>query len=135
MMVHYKKDKEERMQFFFCNNDIERCIEDTRRNWINSRSNVPNIWLMKIGANLTKKQILDLENASFQLPQHANMSPRRLFGIKKLLFDLFTYPTPTSLDDHPTTRSCKNIRKNKNTPTTKYANDYMSSLRLKVIFV
>jgi hypothetical protein len=23
MMVSYKKDKEERMQFFFCNNDIE----------------------------------------------------------------------------------------------------------------
>jgi hypothetical protein len=59
----------------------------------------------KIGANLSKKEILDLENADFQLPQHAIISPRRLFGMEELPLDLSSYSTPASPDDHPKTRS------------------------------
>jgi hypothetical protein len=43
MMVHYKKVKKERMQFFFCNDDIKWCVKNTRQRWIKSRPNVPNI--------------------------------------------------------------------------------------------
>jgi hypothetical protein len=53
------------MQFYFCNNDIERCIKCRRRRWIKSRSNVLKIWPVKIGTNLTRIEILALENASF----------------------------------------------------------------------
>jgi hypothetical protein len=69
MMFYYKKDKEECMQFFFYNDDIEYCVKGTRRKWIKSRPDVPNIWPVKIGTNLSRKEILDLENAAFQLPQ------------------------------------------------------------------
>jgi hypothetical protein len=30
MMINFKKDKEERMQFFFCNNDIKQCVKGSR---------------------------------------------------------------------------------------------------------
>jgi hypothetical protein len=65
MMYHYSKTKEECMQFFFCNDDIERCVKGTRRRYIQSRSIIPSIWPVKIGTNLSKKEILDLENIGF----------------------------------------------------------------------
>jgi hypothetical protein len=64
-MVHVQKKKEEVMQFFFCNDDIKRYVKGTRRRWVQSRSDIPSIWPMKIETNLSKKEILDLENAEF----------------------------------------------------------------------
>ena len=43
----------------------------------------------------------------------------------------FHYTTLVFLDDNPKTRSGKIIRRNKNIPTTKHANNYASSLTLK----
>jgi hypothetical protein len=51
--------------------------------------------------------------------------------MEELPFDLSTYPTLASLDDHSKTRSGKNIRRNKNEPTMKDANNCASSLTLK----
>jgi hypothetical protein len=51
--------------------------------------------------------------------------------MEELPFDLSTYPTPTSPDDYSKTRLDKNIRRNKNAPTTKHANNCASSLTLK----
>jgi hypothetical protein len=78
-------------------------VKDTKQKWVKSKPNVPNIWPMKIGTNLTRKETLALENACIHLPQLANMSPRRLFK-SKVLFDVASYLTPTFLDDHPNTR-------------------------------
>jgi hypothetical protein len=119
MTVHYKKDKAERVQFYFHNDDIERCIKGTRRKWIKSRPNVPKAWPIKIGANLTRKETLVLENACFQLPQGAIMLPRRLYG-SKVPFDMALYPSSICPYDHPNTTSSKNIRRKKKAPTTKY---------------
>jgi hypothetical protein len=130
-MLHIHKKKEEVMQFFFYNNDIKRCVKGTRRKWIQSRPDIPSIWPVKIGTNLSKKEILDLESAGFQLPQRAVISPRRLFGMEELPFDLSSYFTPASPDDYPKTRSDKIIRRNNNAPTTKHANNFASSFTLK----
>jgi hypothetical protein len=65
IIVHWKKDKEERMQFFFCNDDIKWYMKSTRWRWILSKPNVPNIWSVKIGIHLSKKEILDFENVGF----------------------------------------------------------------------
>jgi hypothetical protein len=86
---------------------------------------------VKIKTNLSKKEILDLESAGFQLPQRAIISPRRLFGMEELPFDLSSFPTPTSPDDYPKTRSGQIIYKNNNAPTTKQANNCAFSLILK----
>jgi hypothetical protein len=86
---------------------------------------------VKIGTNLSTKEILDLESVGFQLPQRAVISLRRLFGMEELPFNLASFPTPASADDCPKTRSCKSIRKNNNAPNTKQANNCASSLTLK----
>jgi hypothetical protein len=130
MMVHYKKYKEERMQFYFYNDDKEKCVKGTRWRWIKSRPNVLNIWPVKIGTNLTRTEILALENASFQLPQHTIIFPRRLFR-GEVPFDMDSYSTPACPDDHPNIRSSKDIQRNKKAPTTKHSNNCTSALTLK----
>jgi hypothetical protein len=118
------------MQFFFCNDDIEQCVKGTKRKWVQSRLDIPSIWLVKIGTNLSTKEILDFESVGFQLPQRAIISPRRLFGMEELPFDLASFPTPASPNGFLKTRSGKSIRRNNNVPTTKQANNYASSLTL-----
>jgi hypothetical protein len=130
VMEHHQKKTDKVMEFFFCNDDIERCIKGTKRRWMKSRPDVPNVWPVKIGTNLSRKEILDLERAGFQLPQRAVISPRRLFGIEDLPPDLSSYPIPASSNEHPKIRSGKNIRRIKNVPTTKQANNCASSLTL-----
>jgi hypothetical protein len=119
------------MEFFFYKDDIERCVKGTKQRWVKSRPDVPNVWPVKIGTNLLRKEILDLEHAGFQLPQHTLISPKRLFKMEELPSNLSSYPIPVSPDEHPKIRSSKNIWRNKNAPTTKQANNCASSLTLK----
>ena len=59
------------MQFFFCSDDIERCVKSSRRKWVIPYSDtlkkppIPIIWLVKIGTNLTHSEIVALENTGF----------------------------------------------------------------------
>jgi hypothetical protein len=130
MMFNSQKKEEELMEFFFCNDDIEQCVKGSKRRWVKSKPDMPDIWLVKLSTNLTKKEILALENAGFHLPQRAVISPRRLFR-GDILIDVASYPTPPFPDDHPNARSGKNIQKNKKAPTTKHANNCASALTLK----
>ena len=114
IMQNAHKKRPETMKFFFCNDDIERCVKGTKRKWVLSRPDIPSIWPLKIGTNLSKKEILHLESAGFQLPQRAIISPRRLFGMEELLFSLASFPTAANADDFPKTRSGKSIRRNNN---------------------
>jgi hypothetical protein len=123
--------KEVTMEFFFCNDDIERCVKGTKRKWVKSRPDIPSVWPVKIGTNLSKKEILDLESAGFQLPQRAVISPRRLFGTEELPFSLTSFPTPANADDFPKTRSGKSIRRNNNAPNIQQHNNCASALTLK----
>jgi hypothetical protein len=83
-------------------------MKGLRRKWVKSRPDVPDIWPVKFGTNLTKKEILALENAGFHLLQRAVISPRRLFGGDNHV-DVASYPTPPFPDDHSKARSEKNI--------------------------
>jgi hypothetical protein len=51
--------------------------------------------------------------------------------MEELPSDLSSYPIPASPEEHPKIRSGKKIRRIKNVPTTKQANNYASSLILK----
>jgi hypothetical protein len=68
VMQNAHKKRPEVMEFFFCNGNIERCVKGTKRKWVQSRLDIPSIWLVRIGTNLSKKEILDFESAGFQLP-------------------------------------------------------------------
>ena len=53
MMDSYKKNKLECMDFFFYNNDIDRCVKGMKRKWVKSRPEVLVVWLVKMGTNLS----------------------------------------------------------------------------------
>ena len=131
LMKNYRKNRTDPMDFFFCNDDIERCVKGTRRKWVLSVPSVPEVWPVKLGTNLTCKEILSLENAGFRLPQRKEMTPTRLFQDHPLPVDLASYTTPAYPDEYPTRRSGKLIRRNKNAPSTKHANNCASALSLK----
>ena len=101
LMVNYKKNRNDVMQFFFCNDDIERCVKGTKRKWIISVPEIPTTWLVKRGTNPSKQEILTFEAAGFQLPQRQAISPRRLFGEHSGMHLLTSYPVPDDADDHP----------------------------------
>jgi len=131
VIQHAHKKRPETMEFFFCNDDIERCVKGTKRKWVQTKPDIPTIWPVKIGTNLSKKEILDFEAAGFQLPQRAIISPRRLFGTGDLPLNLASFPTPPNADDFPKTRSGKCIRRNHNAPNIQQANNCASALTLK----
>jgi hypothetical protein len=43
IMEHHQKKTDKVMEFFFCNDDIEHCIKGTKRRWVKSRPDVPNV--------------------------------------------------------------------------------------------
>jgi hypothetical protein len=106
-------------------------VKGTKRRWVKSRPDVPNVWSVKFDTDLSRKEILDLEYVGFQLSQRVVISPRKLFGMEELPSNLSSNPIPASPIDHPKIRSGKNIRRNKNAPTTKHPNNCASSLTLK----
>ena len=58
------------MEFFFYNDDIERCIKGTKRKWVQSRLDIPIgnrkiIWPVKIGTKFSKKEVLDFKTNGF----------------------------------------------------------------------
>jgi hypothetical protein len=59
------------------------------------------------------------------------MFPRRLFGGQEALLNFLSYPILAFLDDHPNTRSSKNIQRNKKVPSTKHAINCASALTLE----
>ena len=92
VMQNAHNKRPETMEFFFCNDVIERCVKGTKRKWVQSRPDIASIWPVKIGTNLSKKEILQLESVGFQLPQLAIISLRRLFGMEELPFNLCFIP-------------------------------------------
>ena len=128
MMVNYRKNRNERMQFFFCNDDIECCVKGTRRKWVLSVPAVPTIWPMKVGTKLSVAEILASKVADFRLPQCQVISPRRLFGGETSIELVLTYPVPSSPDEHPHSRAGKVIRRNPKASTVKQQNNCASAL-------
>ena len=85
------------MQFFFCPDDIERCVKGLRCKWIIPYSDtlerppIPTIWFVKIGTNLTRREIEAVENADFQLPKKERVTLSQLFSNSTLPVDFSTF--------------------------------------------
>ena len=129
-MKNYRKNRIETMQFFLCNDNINRCVKGTKREWVLSVPEVFEVWPVKLWIHLTSKEILSLEKACFRLPQQKETSPKRLFQDQPLALDLSAYPTPTYPDEFRTRRSRKNIRRNKKAPSIKHSNNCALALSM-----
>ena len=139
--LNLKLGREVTVQFFFCSDDIERCVKGTRRKWVTHYSKteprppIPDVWPVKLGTNLKRSEIRALEAAGFQLPQKEQVSPRRLFSTTALPHDLSAVPVPENADDYPRMRKSKKIRRQTNVPTNKQRLSIDSALILKAKIV
>ena len=104
-------------EFYFCSDDIERCVKGSRRKWVvpysrqQERPTIPDVWPVKLGTNLKQSEILALEAAGFQLPQKVPVSPRRLFSTEKPPANLDTVPVPADADRYPGKREGKIVKR------------------------
>ena len=54
-------------EFWFCPHDIKRCVSDTKKKYVLDWPIEPNTWPVKMGTNLSRDEVLALEDAGFQL--------------------------------------------------------------------
>jgi hypothetical protein len=58
LMENYQKKRLDPRDLIFCSDDIERCVKGTKRDWVVSVPTIPEVWPVKLGTNLTCKEIL-----------------------------------------------------------------------------
>jgi hypothetical protein len=111
------------MDFWFCPDDIERCVKGTKCSWILDWPQVPHVWPVLSGTNLTRQETLLLQDVGFKLQEHPSMSPRRMFTFSnRFETPVFDHPSSANPDIYPTTRNNKSIRRNANAPTAEHRN-------------
>jgi hypothetical protein len=52
-------------EFWFCPDDIKRCVSDTKKKYVLDWPTVPNTWLVKKCVNLSREEVLALETPNF----------------------------------------------------------------------
>ena len=114
-------------EFWFCLDDIKRCVSDTKKTYVLDWPTVPNTWPVKMGTNLSREEVLALEDAEFQLQQKEELSPRRrLSTIPTLPIPCSHFSMPLNPDAHLTFRFGKSVRRNLTTPTADHKNKWES---------
>jgi hypothetical protein len=122
---HYSFTSPKPEKFFFCPDDIERCVKGFRRKWVDrfsidqERPLIPAVWPVKLGTNLTRLEIINLENAGFQLPEKERITPTRLFNNSAPPLDLSDVDVPPNPDFYPISRQSKSTRRSTHVPSAK----------------
>ena len=126
---HTKKSVE--VDFWFCADDIKRCVSGNKKPWVLDWPAIPRTWPVKLGTNLTREEVFALEDAGFQLQQRGAMSPRRMF-ISSVDMPICReqFLVPSNLDTHKTIRGNSTIRRNGDAPTLKHRNQWESALHM-----
>ena len=112
-------------KFFFFPDDIEGCIKGSRCKWADKfsldqeRPPISPMWPIKLGTNLTRLEILKLENASYRLPPKKYITPTRLFNTYALPLNLSGVDVPPNLDSYPTSSQSKLTRQSNIAPSRK----------------
>ena len=75
--------------------------------------------LQYIGTNLSWPEILNLENAEFQLPKNKRITSTRLFNSSAPPLDLFGVDVPANPDSYPSSRQFKTTKQSATAPSTK----------------
>ena len=115
-------------EFWFCPDDIKRCVSGSKKKYVLDWPVVPNTWPVKIGTNLSKEEVLALEDAGFQLQQREALSPRRrLSTIATLPIPRSHFSMPPNPDAHPTFRFGKTVRRNPAAPLADHKNKWESA--------
>jgi hypothetical protein len=130
--TQYGGTKEIVTDFWFCPNDIERCVKGSKCSWVLDWPQVPDVWPILSGTNLTHEETLLLQDVGFKLQERPSMSPRCMFTLSNLFeAPVFDQPGPPNPDIYPTTRNSKSFRRNANAPTAEHRNKWESSRNIK----
>ena len=81
--------------FWFCSDDIDRCVKGTKRRWVLDWLNVLEVWPVLSGTNLNREETLLLQHVGFRLQERPLLSPRRLFNMSGI-FSPISYDHPLS---------------------------------------
>jgi hypothetical protein len=96
--------------FWFCLDDIERYVKDSKRSWVLDWPQVPDVWHVLSGTNLTREETLLLQDAGFKLQERPPMSPRGMFALSNLFeTPVFYHPGPPNPEVHPSTQNSKSV--------------------------
>ena len=102
-MKEFRSPNNVKYEFWFCPDDIRRVVTGNKEKYVLDWPIVPNTWPIKIGTNLSRKEILAFEDARFQLQQREALFPRHRFStIATLLIPRSHFCMPPNLDAHPT---------------------------------
>ena len=112
-----------------------RCVHGSKCGWVHDWPVVPTVWPVAMGTNLTRREVLALEDAGFQLQtKDFDMFPRRLFpDSPKVPVTEIPSPTPSNADVHPTKRFGRTIKRNENAPTIDHRNKWESARNVRAI--
>ena len=128
----YRSKREVVADFWFCPDDIIRCVKGTKQRWVLDWPEVPEIWPILSGTNLSREETLLLQHAGFRLQERPVLSPRQLFNMSGIFRPiLFDYPLPKNSDVHPTVRNNKAIRRIGAAPTAKQRNKWESAANIR----
>jgi hypothetical protein len=125
MWYHYKFQFMKRMDFVFCPDEIEHCVKVLHRKWVmpffvgEQKNPISPTWPVKIGTNLTRSEIFDLENAGFQLPPNERIRPTRLFANSAFPLDMSRIRVLEYPDFIPPTRLSKVVRRSSSASSAK----------------
>jgi hypothetical protein len=118
--------------FWLCPDDIERCVKGSKRSWILDWPQVPDVWPILSSTNLTREEILLLQDAGFKLQERSSMSPRRMFALSNLFeAPVFDHLGPPNPDVHPSTWNSKSVWRNANAPMAEHRNKWKSARNIK----
>jgi hypothetical protein len=107
-------------------------VKGSKRSWVLDWPQVPDVWPILSGTNLTRQETLLLQDAGFTLQERPAMSPRRMFTLSsRFEAPFFDHPGPANPDIYPTTRNSKCIRRNANAPTIEHRNKWESARNIK----
>jgi hypothetical protein len=107
-------------------------VKGTKCSWILDWPQVPDVWLVLSGTNLTRHETLLLQDAGFKLQERPSMSPRRMFILSNLSeAPVFDHPGPPNPDIYPTTWNSKSIRRIANAPMVEHRNKWESARNIK----
>jgi hypothetical protein len=130
--IEYGSKREVVVDFWFCWDDIERCVKGTKRKWIIDWPEVPDVWPVLSGTHLNREETMLLQHSGFQLQQRPTLSPRRLFNMSNIFKTvLFDKAPPRNPDMYPTVRNNRAIRRIANVPTTEQRNKWESAGNIK----
>ena len=128
----YGSKREVLVDFWFCLDDIVRCVKGTKRRWVLDWPEVPEVWPVLSGTNLNREESLLLQHARFRLQERPVLSPHWLFNMSGIFSPiLFDHPLPKNSHVHPTVRNNKGIQRIANAPTTEQRNEWESAANIR----